>query len=107
MRYPIRNKIRKLMNRSATQECAICGKKGIPLKEHHIQGRDIPNYNHPNNRCSICGNCHDLIHYGIIIIEGWFQTSNGKELLWHEVNKPSFSGQDSISHLIPNVPTKT
>lgn len=88
------------MNRSFTQECDICKKKGIPLKEHHIRGRDIPNYNHINNRCDLCGNCHDLIHYGQIVIESWCQTTGGKELLWHKIGEESFSGWDSKTHII-------
>ena len=100
MRYPIRNKIQKLMNRSATKECDICGKKGMPLKIHHISGRDILNYNHPSNRANICGNCHDCIHYKLIIVEKWVQTDKGKELLWHSIKEKSFSGQDSKSYII-------
>ena len=95
----IPKRLRKAINGSGTKPCDICKNVEI-LEEHHIQGRDIPNANHPSNICSICSNCHTKIHYGKIVVEGWFQSTEGKELLWHVVGDASFSGQDSKPHLI-------
>lgn len=36
----------------------------------------------------ICAACHDEIHEGLKVIEGWITTTNGKELAWHEVGVP-------------------
>jgi hypothetical protein len=100
MRRPIRKKIKKVMNRSGTRICPICQEKQI-LVEHHINGRDIPNPNQWSNLADICDNCHRRVHEGIIVIEGWFTTTDGKELLWHYSKDQSFSGQDSKPHIIP------
>ena len=75
-------RIRKSANRSGLQICPICKHQRI-LVEHHIAGKDIPNPNHKDNVCNICDNCHRDIHNGLIIIDGWYQTTNGRELLWH------------------------
>lgn len=72
--------------------CPICNEKTI-LVEHHIKGREIHNSEHPSNKVNICSNCHRLIHEGIIIIEGWFSTSNGIKLFWHKKGEKSFTGQ--------------
>ena len=74
-------RIRKLSNRSGLETCPICNKQRI-LVEHHIGGRDIPNLNHKSNVCNICDNCHRDIHSGLIIIEGWYSTTKGRELIW-------------------------
>jgi hypothetical protein len=99
MRPKISRKIRKKLNRSNTYPCDVCHNTEI-LVEHHIEGREINNPNHPSNLTNICGNCHNRIHNGIIIIEGWFGTSNGKELLWHHYKSESFSGKAAKTHLI-------
>lgn len=99
MRYPIRKKIRKKMNRSGYCKCDICSSSEI-LTGHHIEGRDIPNANHPSNLANLCPNCHAAVHYGKIIIEKWITSTRGKELLWHSVGEASFSGQDSKSYVI-------
>ena len=95
----MKRSIRKKLNRSGSRECQICKDKQI-LVEHHIEGRDIPNATNASNLCYICSNCHVKVHYGLIIIEGHFQTSNGWELLWHEANKESFTGKNAKTHLI-------
>jgi hypothetical protein len=96
----IPKRVRKILNKSGKKPCDICRDAQI-LEEHHIEGRDIPNFNHPSNLANICSNCHTKVHHGQIIIEKWVQTTKGKELLWHSVNKNSFSGCDSKPHIIP------
>ena len=87
------------MNRSGKSRCEICKEPNI-LQDHHILGRDVPNYNMPNNRVNICPNCHNKVHHGEIVIEGWKMTSCGRELFWHNKNEQSLSGQDAITHII-------
>jgi hypothetical protein len=100
MRYRIKKETRKAMNRSGTQECPICHTQCL-LIEHHINGRNIPNPNHASNLAYICDNDHRLIHEGKIIIEGYFQTTDGLKLLWHSADKESFSNRDSKPYIIP------
>ena len=69
--------------------CPICKLRRI-LVEHHIRGRDIPNFNAIWNRAYICATDHDSVHAGDLVIEGWVSTSEGQELAWHkrgEANK--------------------
>jgi len=71
--------------RSGTRPCAIC-QRILLLVEHHINGRDIPNAEAEWNKVRICASCHDCIHAvpPRIIIEGWFRTTSGRKLFWHE-----------------------
>lgn len=86
-------------NRSGRSPCDICSNLEI-LEQHHINGRDIPNPNHPSNLASICSNCHTKIHYGKIIIERWIQTSDGLKLYWHNKDEEGFTGEDSKPKLL-------
>ena len=95
----MKKKNRKQRNLSGKHECPICETQQV-LIEHHIKGRDIPDANHPSNLADICDNCHRKIHLGRIVIEGWYQTTNGKELFWHEGEKDSFTGKDSKTYII-------
>jgi hypothetical protein len=95
----VKNKTLKEKNRSGKSLCSICGEEHI-LETHHIEGRNIPNPNHQFNLANICANCHKEVHWGNIIIEKWVMTSNGMELFWHKKGEKSFSGNDSIPHII-------
>jgi uncharacterized protein YlaI len=77
-------------NRSGYKKCPICLSK-VKLVKHHINGRNIKNYDDPWNTTWICPNCHDLIHDGQIIIEGKFK----KELIWHKKGEESITGINS------------
>lgn len=100
MKYRARTiKGTKLSNRSGRFPCDLCSELEI-LEQHHINGRDIPNPNHPSNLCNICSRCHTKIHYGRIIIERWVQTSGGLELIWHRKNEEGLTGEDSKPKLL-------
>lgn len=90
---------RKKFSKTGNMPCEICENKMI-LEEHHIRGRKIPNHNHPSNLCYLCPNCHSQCHYGLIIIEDWVSSSNGKELLWHKKEEESFTGKEAKTYLI-------
>lgn len=100
MKNRIPKRLRKKVNRSRTKPCDICEKKDR-LEEHHLRGRKIPDPNHPSNICAICSSCHTLIHEGIIIIEDWMLTSEGRKLIWHSVDKKSVSGKNAESYIVP------
>ena len=90
----------KKMNRSKSIPCDICGEKTF-LDCHHIGGRKIPNPNHKNNLAQVCPSCHRKIHEGEIIIEGWFLTTKGMELIWHNQGEVGISDQEIIPFIIP------
>lgn len=92
-------KTKKMINRSGKSPCPICNKPEV-LEEHHIEGRKIPNAEHSSNLASICPNCHTKVHLGRVIIEGWFQTTSGLELFWHEENEESFTGRESKPYIV-------
>ena len=101
----IRKKIKKEMNSSGIHPCDICHYKTF-LHTHHIGGREIPNADFDFNLADVCPNCHNEIHYGRIIIEGWFTTTNGMELLWHKKDESGFTDEKAEPHLFSKKPSK-
>jgi hypothetical protein len=89
--------IRK-MARSGSSICPICDKKR-PLVEHHIHGRNILNHTASWNRAYICATCHDETHLGMIIIEGWVSTTDGKILAWRRAGEPQNCLEGANPHL--------
>lgn len=89
---------RKAM-RSGAMNCPVCGQKRR-LVEHHIHGRDVPRWNQPWNVAWLCANCHDDVHSGDVILEGWVATTAGTELSFYRKGdeKPDFR-PDSEIHL--------
>ena len=88
---------RKIINRSGTKLCEICGNVEI-LVQHHLNGREIKDWNLEWNVCNICDNCHRLVHINTkdrIIIEGWFKTTHGRKLVWRYFNEESVTGQET------------
>ena len=90
---------RKKISRSGYDKCQICCLQR-PLQEHHLNGREVSNPNSSNNLCYICANCHEDIHLGRLIIEGWFLTSSGKELIYHYKNEDSITNKSTTPPLI-------
>lgn len=76
-------KSKRMVARSGSMECPICLQKRR-LVEHHIHGRSILEKNRLWNRAYVCPSCHDDIHSGAIVLEGYVMTSDGKKLLWHK-----------------------
>jgi hypothetical protein len=84
---------------SGRQPCEICG-ECMPLEEHHLRGRDVPNPHGKWNTAMVCRNDHARIHYGMIIIEGRFNTGVEYELIWHNEGDESITGEECVVHLI-------
>ena len=101
-RNRISQKLRREMNRSGTCKCDICLSSNI-LVIHHINGRKIKYPNHVSNIANICSNCHRKVHQKVIILEGWFKTTNGLELLWYlnDNISQSLSGNSVQTYIIP------
>jgi uncharacterized protein YlaI len=78
----MKKKLRKIICNSGKEYCQICNKKEY-LVEHHINGRKVDDYDGDWNKTYICPNCHNEVHRNLIIIEGWFQTTDGRKLLYH------------------------
>lgn len=79
------NKHKSMMN--GLGKCPIDNSYNGPLDRHHINGRKIPKWDEDWNIVYLSPNSHRLVHEGEIIIEGWFQTSSGRELFWHKKEK--------------------
>jgi hypothetical protein len=80
-------RVKRTSFRSGGMLCPICNRKHA-LIEHHIHGREIPNAEAQWNKCRICAACHDDIHIGTVIIEGWFMTTGGEKLVWRRAGEP-------------------
>ena len=87
--------------RSGEMRCPVCDVRAM-LVEHHIHGRDIPGKNRKWNRCFVCPNCHDMIHAGKIILEGWSMTSHGKDLIWREKGEEEVTLREASPKLYKN-----
>jgi hypothetical protein len=68
--------------------CPICHQK-TRLIEHHLNGRQVLDWNKSWNVAHICATDHDAVHVGEIEIEGWVSTSSGQELAWHKRGEPN------------------
>ena len=71
-------------------KCLIC-KKEIVLEKHHIISQCYNGSNKEYNIAQICANCHKYVHYGIIIIEGWYTGFDGRSLVWRKLNEKSIT----------------
>ena len=94
---------RRVANRSGKQPCEICLVPEI-LVQHHLNGREVPRWNEPWNTCNICSNCHSRVHNNLIIIEGWFQTTNGRQLIWRTIEDLQITGQATTPYVLPREP---
>lgn len=101
MKYIIKKATRRKINRSGKYPCQICQETAI-LVSHHINGKNIEDAEKWWNKADICDKCHRLIHTKDgIIIEGWFSTTSGKELIWHYSGEKSKTGKESKTYIIP------
>ena len=88
-------KLVRKANRSGTKQCPVCEKE-VPLVEHHLRGREIPRWNENWNIAWICATCHDLIHLGEVIIEGWFKLDGIRTLVWRKKGEEPKIGEGII-----------
>lgn len=88
----------KKMARSGTCPCPICNKPKL-LVLHHIHGRSIPGWTNGWNKAYICASCHDEVHAGLIIIEGWVSSTEGKILAYRRVGEPQNCLEGAKPHL--------
>lgn len=68
-------------------KCEICGRNGI-TESHHIISKSLGGTNQKSNLVDLCPNCHSDVHFGKIIIEGKFRTTNGIKIIYHKMNEP-------------------
>jgi hypothetical protein len=72
--------------RSGHSSCDICNKMAR-LVEHHIHGREVAGWRDGWNVAWVCPTCHDQVHAGDVVVEGWFRTTDGRELVWRLRNE--------------------
>ena len=76
------------------QACGVCGSKRA-LETHHIvpqaaadEANQIAPGKHKNtqeNLVVLCSECHDAYHGGMLDIQGWVQTTHGRQLQFKHV----------------------
>jgi len=94
-------KFSKYNTKSIIQNCEICKETQL-LETHHIHFQkdcingkviDKPHIN-MNSNCNIvtlCRQCHDEVDRENIIVKGWLETNNGRELEYEiKNNKPNY-----------------
>jgi hypothetical protein len=62
-------------------KCEISGKDYEFLDKHHIQSKCYGGKDNEMNICYIRPDIHRLCHKGLIIIEGKFDSTNGKKVV--------------------------
>lgn len=72
--------------------CPICKKKYDFFETHHIQSKCNGGGNEKFNLVKLCLNCHKRVHYGLIILEGWYRSTKGLMIVWHKFNEDSITG---------------
>ena len=55
-------------------KCEICGKKTAHWQEHHINSKCYGGSNKNYNKCKLCLKHHNLVHSGLVVLEGKFFT---------------------------------
>jgi endogenous inhibitor of DNA gyrase (YacG/DUF329 family) len=89
---------RKMM-RSGNVPCPTCNAE-VKLCRHHINGREVPRAEEEWNIAWICPTCHDKVHDGEILIEGWFMTTDGgRELIWRKNGDKPITGTETTPPL--------
>jgi len=76
--------------RVVVQACEVCGQRS-DLETHHIIPQAAANADgyispgvHKNvahNLVTLCDDCHKKHHGGLLDIQGWLQTTNGRQLM--------------------------
>jgi len=74
--------------------CDICKKEYGVIDKHHIVSKCNGGTNDFSNIAYICPNHHRLVHKGLVIIEGRFDTTSGSRIVWRDYRKPSITGFD-------------
>tara|TARA_B100001094_G_scaffold331814_1_gene401475 strand:+ start:18909 stop:21608 length:2700 start_codon:yes stop_codon:yes gene_type:complete len=70
----VSSKISKYNNKLSVNNCEVC-KSDLQLETHHIIYRCKKGTNELNNLCVLCHKCHEAVHHGNLVIEGWIQTT--------------------------------
>jgi predicted restriction endonuclease len=52
------------------------------LEKHHIKERNQKGTNEVANIVPCCSSCHSLVHQGILKVDKWYDSSDGKILHW-------------------------
>jgi len=81
-----RREAMRLAARSGTMECPVCRQKKL-LVLHHIRGRDVSGWDRPWNEAWVCAGCHDEVHAGKVVVEGWVMTTEGHILAWRRAGE--------------------
>jgi len=73
-------------------KCEICENCFVSIDKHHIQSKSKGGSDRPSNIAHICPNHHRMVHLGLLIIEGRFNSTNGDVLVWRKYTEKSITG---------------
>ena len=97
-----------MMKKELYKTCEICGLTTEEvLVRHHIHSRSKGGHNGEINIANICSNCHSLVHHGLIVLEGRFNSTSGNILVFRKWNEPFIITEKSPEiWLYPNAKVK-
>ena len=89
-------------------ECEICGDKlECVLEKHHINSKCYGGSDGQHNIANICSRCHKLVHNGLVILEGRFDTTSGNKVVWRKYNEQSVTNSiEPKVWILPNAAIK-
>lgn len=97
-------------------KCAACG-SAEAKEQHHIlhQARADPNtglldnripVHAPGNLAGLCAKCHDMVHAGLIDIDGYVDTGKGRKLLVGPKNAAGLEAEEADRLLVLDLAKK-
>ena len=74
-------------------KCEICEGEFESVDKHHIQSKSKGGTNNKSNIAYVCANHHRMIHLGLIVLEGRFDSvPKGEVLVWRKYTAESITG---------------
>ena len=69
-------------------KCEICGEQeDILLESHHIHSKCYGGPDTDNNRAILCLKHHKMVHHGLLVLVGRFDSTSGNILVWRKYNE--------------------
>jgi hypothetical protein len=66
--------------------CEVCNDNTVKLDKHHIVSKSLGGSNQKCNIANLCPTCHRKVHTSILVLEGWYLSTTGYVLLYHDKN---------------------
>lgn len=69
-------------------QCEICGEhEDILLETHHLHSKCYGGKDTNSNKAVLCLKHHKMVHHGLLVLVGRFDTTQGNKLIWRKYNE--------------------